>query len=494
MASDGWKPRPFGPYLLLRPLGGGAMGQVHLARPLSLGSGPIEPVVVKQLRPELHDRKSFVQRFRHEAEVVISVDSPHVAQVRDAGQVGDVLYIALEYVPGWPLTKVLERVIASGRHAPIAAVLELVGGALLGLQALHAATDKKGRRLEIVHRDLSPKNLMVGDDGRIRIIDLGLGRSKLQSWRTKTGVVMGSVGYMAPEQARGERVDARADVYAMGVVLFEMLALRNYIPPGPVPTMIEASIRPRFQPPSQFRPDVPKALDAIVEKALAPNKSQRYASAEDLHAALIEVAGRAAARRTVVQLLEQLFGTTRQERKDEIDSLLGMTISEKPEGDSGPTQVFVSRSNLPAMEAETVPLVRAVPKGDRPTPDPANTDSSTASHTVLAAARVRPRPPVPIALLGVALLLAAGLTTMAVVTKWRAAQDAELAAASSDPWPRLELTADRLHALHGGEELAQIHEEIRRWRQVADGAEKQAAAIQLEARLNAWQGGAPARP
>lgn len=475
MGGEGFRPRPFGPYLLLRPLGGGAMGQVHLARPLDLAPGPITPVVVKQLRPELTDRKSFVQRFRHEAEVVISVDSPYVAQVRDAGQVGEVLYIALEYVPGWPLTKVLEQVIASGRHASIAAVLELVGGALEGLQALHEARDKKGRPLEIVHRDLSPKNLMVGDDGRIRIIDLGLGRSKLQSWKTKTGVVMGSVGYMAPEQARGERVDARADVYAMGVVLFEMLALRNYIPPGPLPNMLEASIRPKFSPPSSFRPDVPKALDLIVERALSPNKNDRYESARELHLALVEIAGRGGARRTVVSLLEQLFGTTRQERKDEIDSLLGLTISELPQ-ESGPTQVFVSRSNLPAQEADTVPLVRA----HRPvTPEPQTTD-----HTVVANT---PSPPkaAPVALLSTALLLAAALTGAAWWRNWQAQQppDPPGLVASEESWAQLELTAGRLNSARGTPELAKLVEEIRLWRQAEDGDGKRAARVALEARL-----------
>lgn len=451
------------------------MGQVHLARPLDLAPGPITPVVVKQLRPELTDRKSFVQRFRHEAEVVISVDSPYVAQVRDAGQVGEVLYIALEYVPGWPLTKVLEQVIASGRHASIAAVLELVGGALLGLQALHEARDKKGRRLEIVHRDLSPKNLMVGDDGRIRIIDLGLGRSKLQSWKTKTGVVMGSVGYMAPEQARGERVDARADVYAMGVVLFEMLALRNYIPPGPLPNMLEASIRPKFSPPSSFRPDVPKALDLIVERALAPNKNDRYGSARELHQALVEIAGRGGARKTVVSLLEQLFGTTRQERKDEIDSLLGMTISELPE-ESGATQVFVSRSNLPAQEADTVPLVRA----HRPAPEPQTTD-----HTVVATAKSAAPKAAPVALLTTALLLAAALTGVAWWSNWRAQRppDPPASIANEETWAQLELTADRLLSARGTPELAQLVEEIRLWRQAEDGDGKRAAALALEARL-----------
>jgi serine/threonine protein kinase len=216
--------------------------------------------------------------------------------------------------------------------------------------------------------------------------------------------VMGSVGYMAPEQARGERVDARADVYAIGVVLFEMLALRNYIPPGPLPTMIEASTRPRFVRPSNFRPDVPKALDQLCEKALSADREARFQTALELRDALVEVSGRSGATRVVTTLLEQLFGTARMERTEEIQSLMELTVEQKPSEELEKTKVFVSRSSLRAIEPDTTPLTQAFTQARTQTTD----------HTVVAEARPQASK-VPV---GFMVLLLLGAMVLLAVALW----------------------------------------------------------------------------
>ncbi len=338
------QPKVFGAYLLLRALGRGAMGDVWLARPLNPDRGIPAPVVVKRLHGELASKKGFVSRFRHEAAIAVSVDSPHVAKVYDVGAVGETLYIAMEYVPGWPLSKVLEAILESGRHASIASVIDLIAGGLDGLDTLHTAKDDAGNPLGIVHRDISPKNLMVGEDGRMRLIDLGLGKSNAQDWKTRTGVVMGSVGYMPPEQARGERVDARADLYSLAVVCFEMLALRNYVRRGTVTAMMEASATPKFLKPSSFRPDVPEGLDAVLERALAPEKEQRYQTARHFSNALRKVIAPSHTEGGMTSLISDLFGATRQERVEEISSLLALPLPDAT--DSEPTRVFVMRAGV----------------------------------------------------------------------------------------------------------------------------------------------------
>lgn len=351
-------PQVFGGYLLLAALGRGAMGDVFLARPLHPNRGVPSPVVVKRLHGELAAKAGFVSRFRHEAAVAVCVDSPHVARVYDVGAVDDTLYIALEYVPGWPLSKVLDAVLKSGRHASVASVVDLVAGGLEGLHALHTAVDgKTGKPLEIVHRDLSPKNLMVGEDGRMRIIDLGLGKSNAQDWKTRTGVVMGSVGYMPPEQARGERVDARADVFAMGVVAFEMLALRNFVKRGSISEMMAASAAPIFVRPGEFRPDVPKQLDLVIDKALRPDRAQRFDSAKAFLDALRAVVPPAYTQGGMASLLEELFGDTRQIREAKLARLLNTPPPDDFE--TRPTKVFVVRDGIVPLDETKVSTVPA---------------------------------------------------------------------------------------------------------------------------------------
>jgi hypothetical protein len=367
-------PRPFGPYLLLKRLGQGAMGDAHLARPLDPHRGIPSPVVVKRLHGELASNATFVQRFKHEAEIAVNVDTPHVAKVYDAGAVGETLYIAMEYVQGWPLSKFLEEVIGSKRHATVGSVVDLIVGGLDGLSALHTAVDRSGRPLGVVHRDISPKNLMVGEDGRMRIIDLGLGKSNVQDWKTRTGVVMGSVGYMPPEQVRGQRVDARADLYAMGVVLYEMLTLRSFIRRGPVPTMLSASLTPELRAPSSLRQDLPRGLDPVVLRALDPRPEGRYATAAEFRDALRRAWPEAKSAGGMLSLIDELFGLGElTQRQAEIDGLLALPApSQGPDDDR--TVVFVERTGVgpvrpmgPADERTAVARTRAVESPFAPT-------------------------------------------------------------------------------------------------------------------------------
>jgi serine/threonine-protein kinase len=403
------EPKIFGAYLLLKALGRGAMGDVWLARPLNPDRGIPAPIVVKRLHGELANRKGFVSRFQHEASIAVSVDSLHVAKVFDVGAVAETLYITMEYVPGWPLSKVLDAILKSGRHASIASVIDLIAGGLEGLVQLHTAKDPEGKPLGIVHRDISPKNLMVGEDGRMRLIDLGLGKSNVQDWKTRTGVVMGSVGYMPPEQARGERVDARADLYSIAVVCFEMLALRNYVKRGTLTAMMEASASPTFMKPSEFRPDVPPGLDSVLQRALAPDRENRYQTAKQFLSSLRQVVPPSHTEGGMVALLDELFGATRQEREEEITTLLALPVPDAT--DAEPTKVFVMRAGVlppdqqptkfvPKDEPTLLPTVRRGPRlHEAPTTIP---PSFMSSHTIHA-----PRAGVSIPVLIMAVCVAA---------------------------------------------------------------------------------------
>jgi len=356
-------PMPFGAYALMKALGQGAMGDVHLARPYNARRGIPTPVVIKRLHGELASNPDFVRRFKHEAEIAVSVDSPHVAKVYDVGAVGETLYITMEHVHGWPLSKFIEAVIASGRHASIGAIVDMVAGGLEGLYALHTAKDiRTGKPLGVVHRDISPKNLMVGEDGKMRLIDLGLGKSNVQDWKTRTGVVMGSVGYMPPEQVTADKVDQRADIYAMAAVLFELLALRHYIPRGPIPVMLRNSVAPTFEPPSRFRPDVPHGLDEVIRKSLSHNAEDRHQTAADFLADMRAVVPDKRSAGNMASLIAELFAAQLPERKAEFSRLLSMPLPDVDEDgpEPEPTVTYVMAEGVAPIGKSDLPRIRKI--------------------------------------------------------------------------------------------------------------------------------------
>jgi serine/threonine-protein kinase len=373
---------------MLKNLGQGAMGDVHLARPFNPKRGVPAPIVIKRLHGELASNEDFVRRFKHEAAVAVNIDSHHVAKVYDVGKVGETLYIAMEFVAGWPLSKFLDAVIDSGRHASIASIVDLVAGGLKGLEALHSAVDKHTRKaLGIVHRDISPKNLMVGEDGSMRLIDLGLGKSNVQDWKTRTGVIMGSVGYMPPEQVQAGNVDHRADLYAMGVVLFEMLALRNFIARGAIPMMLRASLNPTFSAPSVYRPDVPPGLDEVVRRAVQPIPADRYQSAGEFLTELRRVVPLRHTEGGMVSLIGDLFGAKLEERAVEISQLLQLPLPELEEGpDNARTVVFVEREGVAPLTEEDFQPTRVTEPGVDPAPPPVASWSGMGSGAAAAAA------------------------------------------------------------------------------------------------------------
>lgn len=285
-------PQAFGEYVLLKLLGSGVSGEVFLAKPRAASSKVPSPVVIKRLHAELADDRAFSMRFQQEAQIAIAVDHPNVAKVYEVGKVGPTYYMAIEYIPGWTLSRVISDLRESASYASFSSIRDMVGDALEGLHALHHATDPSTRApLSVVHRDLAPKNLILGEDSTTKLIDLGIGKSAYQDWKTNTGVVVGSPGYMSPEQARGQAVDQRTDIYAMGLILWELLTSRAFIDRGPVPVMLRAQADPPWRAPSSLRPDTPKRVDAVVEKALARDPAQRFQSAKEMQAALYSAIG-----------------------------------------------------------------------------------------------------------------------------------------------------------------------------------------------------------
>jgi serine/threonine protein kinase len=405
-------PRQFGPYLLLKDLGEGAAGSVHLARALKLGGEP-RPLVIKCLHPWLASDVD-IERFRHEASIAVSVDSPHVVKVFDAGTVATTPYISMEYLPGWTVAEMLRVMIERREPIGLPAAVQIYRDGLAALHALHNAKNpENGAPLGVVHRDIAPRNLILHRDGRLVLIDLGLGRSNAQPWRTKAGAIFGTPGYMAPEQASSARMDHRADLYALTVVFFELLTLERYVPKADRAAMIAWMQAPVFRAPASLRQGVPKSLDPLMQRALAVRPEDRFASAEELLGALdASGIGGESEERATLNVPRVLFDRL-EEREGEVKLLMVMGVDALDDTQLQETRIIAAR---PLEEAITfVPTLNYTLTIDQRPP----TIAIDRSHDTIAIVP-RKKPPQkmpmwPLLLAGIALVL--GLSAYLVLDR-----------------------------------------------------------------------------
>lgn len=278
-------PRFFGRYELVHLLGQGGMGEVYLAK-LSGAAGFEKPCIVKTILPGLVKDRQFLDRFHHEAKVLVHLVHSSIAQVYDMGEADGTYYMALEYVAGVDLGYLLEQARVQGRAVPAPVALYIGQRMAEGLGYAHRKTGTDGEPLGIVHRDVSPHNVMVSYEGEVKVIDFGLAKSTARSKYTLPSTVMGKLGYMSPEQVRAEPLDHRSDIYSCAVVVWEMLAGRGLVPHGTVGEMMAAMSHPVVPPLADFRPDVEPSLEAVLRRALAPSPADRYARADEFARAL----------------------------------------------------------------------------------------------------------------------------------------------------------------------------------------------------------------
>ncbi|MEQ9502295.1 MAG: serine/threonine-protein kinase [Deltaproteobacteria bacterium] len=301
-------PCSFGPYVLLRLLGAGSGGAAYLARPALRAPGWPPHVVVKVLREEVSQHPDDIARFEHEARVAVCVDHENVVRVLDAGRVGEQLYLAMDYVDGTMLSDARKTLADADVYLPLPVAIAILDQALRGVGALHDARGPDGAPLEFVHRDLSPRNVMVDSRGHVRLIDLGLAKSRLQDWMTTPGTTLGSAGYMPPEQAAGDPVDQGADLYAIGAVAYELFSGQRMIAPANAQKMLHDTLTYRHRPIPPVRPEVPTALDAFVKRATAHGKGERFRSAEQMRQALLACGIAPAKESTVAEFLRGRVG------------------------------------------------------------------------------------------------------------------------------------------------------------------------------------------
>jgi len=271
-----FKPVPFGRYVLLNQLAVGGMGEIFLARL----AGVDRLCVIKRILPVFSSDSEFVDRFINEARILVKLSHGSICQVLDVGLHDGAPFMALEYVDGKDLRKVIARAREKASPLHLTLSLYIIARVLEALAYAHRKKDEHDRELQLVHRDVSPQNILISYEGEVKVIDFGLAKSVLNSTRTHPGVLLGKFLYMSPEQARHQQVDRRSDLYSVGLCLYELIAGTHPFDDGGQAPQAFAS-EPSIVPLGRRDPLCPGSVQALVAKALQLNPAERFQTAEE---------------------------------------------------------------------------------------------------------------------------------------------------------------------------------------------------------------------
>jgi serine/threonine protein kinase len=273
--------RQFGPYRLVRQVAVGGMAEIHLAKTRGI-AGFEKYVALKMIHPNFAEDDAFIQMLIDEAKIAVQLQHVNIAQTFDLGRVGDNYYITMEYVDGADLYKILRRGSEQERDVPLDVCAFVAKEVAAGLDYAHRKKDMAGTPLGIVHRDVSPQNVLISNAGEVKLVDFGIAKATMKVRQTAAGVIKGKYYYMSPEQAWGDKVDHRSDIFSAGIVLYEMMTGQMLYLEEDLHHLMDMVRKADIAPPTVLRPDVPPQLERIVMRALARQPEDRYQVAADL--------------------------------------------------------------------------------------------------------------------------------------------------------------------------------------------------------------------
>ncbi|MCZ7684254.1 MAG: protein kinase [Sandaracinaceae bacterium] len=308
-------PQPFDKYTLIGKLGHGGMAEVNLA--VALGKGNFKKlVVIKRLHRHLAMEPGFVDMFLDEARLAARLNHPHCVQTHEVGEWQDNHFLAMEYLDGQGLERLLRISGQKGLDIPFDLAARIVSDALDGLAYAHELADFDGSPLGVVHRDVSPQNIFITYNGVVKLLDFGIAKAATHVVETRTGVIKGKYAYIAPEQALAQELDHRADLWSMGVVLWELLTGRRLFKSVNELATLHETLQGEIKLPSAFRPDLPTDLDTICMRALERDVDGRYQTAQEMKeeidrylATLPKPPGRSAIARMMRERFDQVIET-----------------------------------------------------------------------------------------------------------------------------------------------------------------------------------------
>ncbi len=276
-------------YQIVRGLAVGGMAELYLARTTGM-KGFRRLVALKRILPTYAASPEFTSMFVDEARLVARLEHPNIAQVFDIGHDDAGLFFTMEYVHGPDVRKILQAAQQREEPVPLAHAIAIVSAAARALHAAHTKRGRDGRPLGIVHRDVSPSNILVSFDGIVKMIDFGVAKARLRKTKTRDGTIKGKVSYMSPEQGRGDVLDSRSDIFSLGTLLWELSTTRKLYFGNSDFAILRQIVHKNAPRPSEVVPDYPAELEAIVMRALSRNIGRRYQSASDLADDLDELA------------------------------------------------------------------------------------------------------------------------------------------------------------------------------------------------------------
>jgi serine/threonine-protein kinase len=333
--------RRLGKYILLGRLGAGGMGKIYLAH--APGPAGIEKLlVVKRLHSHLTGDPVLVTSFLDEARLSMALNHPNIVHTYDVGDVDGRYFMVMEYIDGQNLGVLLRTAKRSGNYPKSTLWAGLFSGVLEGLHAAHVAKDARGRPLQLIHRDVSPQNVLVTYEGMPKLVDFGIAKAAMRVSETDAGTLKGKYAYMSPEQVNGEQLDPRSDVFAAGIVLWEMLAGRRLYKAETIVRSVERILTEPPVSPTRVNPDVDERLARVCVKALEKDRAKRFASAEDMKEALQDALSSMGHRYRPAEareLMQRLFADVIDKQRAVLESSLNATGDVVDDDDDEPRRV-----------------------------------------------------------------------------------------------------------------------------------------------------------
>ncbi|MBI2083887.1 MAG: serine/threonine protein kinase [Deltaproteobacteria bacterium] len=352
----------FGQYQLVEKIAQGGMAEIFRGRARDF-EGIEKPVVIKRILPQIAASPEFVEMLIDEAKIAVMLSHGNIAQIYDLGKVADDYFIVMEYVDGKTLSHIMKRLRNLNRRMPVAYALWLCAEIANGLDYMHRKTDDQGNPLHIVHRDISPQNIILSTSGTVKIIDFGIAKAKTKVSTTDSGILKGKFAYMSPEHAEGGKLDHRTDIFSLGVILFELLTGERLFKGKNNRETISRVKKAKVPLPSQLRDKVTKELDRLVLKALAKDREKRYQTALEFHGDLtryLVTQYPEFSPRELVKYLAQIFPELAQKMSETPIPHTPTATEKEEESLSEPTAAASSnviRKNLAMDEIYEVPSV-----------------------------------------------------------------------------------------------------------------------------------------
>jgi serine/threonine protein kinase len=319
-AAEPRKPIRFGKYTLIDRIAVGGMAEIFLARQAGL-EGFEKTIVIKRIRPHLSKQPNFVKMFLNEAKLAAQLNHPNIVQIYDLGRIGESYFIAMEYIFGRDMRRIIPKADALGIPFPMVYALKIASSVCEGLYYAHARTDLYGTALNIVHRDVTPENIFVSFDGTVKVLDFGIAKAANQIEQTRAGEIKGKLSYMSPEQCMGKQLDNRSDIFSLGVVLYEWLTGFKLFTGDSEVAILKSITEGKIYAPSYFKADIPEAVEAILMKALEKDREKRYQTAWEMQYDLDQFLSQYEFTPSNIHLsnfLKQLFNDELEEEKDRL--------------------------------------------------------------------------------------------------------------------------------------------------------------------------------